>query len=162
VSYSSIETQLLALVRRLGVGAVFGEANSSRNDWGPMDTRGTDVVAVVQMADRSLYGPEVAASWAGAYGTQGDTAALHTVAVTVAAKRGPARGGDGAVYDRVEALAGDLVAHLIAYPTLDGLAGVEQAQITQVGRPGELLRGPDAKIGAYVGQRIIVQVLESL
>lgn len=162
MSYSGVEQQLLTIVRLLDGGNTFTEANSARNDWAPMDTKGTDVVAVIQMADRSLYGPEVQATWAGAYGTQGDTAALHTIAITVAAKRGTARGGDGVVYSRVEGLTDDLIAHLITYPTLDDLAGVEQAQITQVGRPGEMLKAEGAKAGAYVGQRIIVQVLESL
>lgn len=160
MSYQDIEAAVLAYVLAYNDGLVFSAENCRRNDWKVLDTKGSPLGCHIGMGGDSRYGSEVPTEFAGGYGSHGEEAALHQVALTLAYKRGTGKGGDALpVAELLEATDG-LLAYLRADRSLNDDQVVD-SQVTRVTRPVEL-RPKEMDIGTHVCQRITLQILESV
>lgn len=158
---SQVKTIALTLSSSAGT---LNASNCMVDDWTALDAPGTLIACVIQQADASRYGPEAATAWAGTYGEHGGEAALHTVSLTGAVKRGQGRGGDAAALATLHTLCDDLEILMRGEFDLAGLSGIIGAQVVSISRPGQLVRPPgqagQQPIGASVGKVITLQVLE--
>ncbi len=151
-------TALLTLVRAYNSGATFTTTNSSYGDWLVLDATGTEVSAVVEMADVSVSG-DIVQDGAVNYGTQGNYQEAHTLAVFVAYKRGVGASGDGALYSNLTTLVDALRAYLTTYPRLNNAGLVRYAHIVQTSTPFDVAPSqPNDAPSTHLAQRLIVKV----
>ena len=129
--YPTVEAAVLTLVRSYSGGAVYGVANSSRNDWSVRHGE-HDESAVIGMWQRSQFGRSL-----NGRAQQGKRQELHYPRISLLVAIGQAENGDGAAVTAVVNRAGSLVAYLNQYGRLGlgNAAGITRAEVVNMGIP---------------------------
>jgi hypothetical protein len=154
MSYQTIQTAVLTLVRAYNSGATFTTSTSSEDDWRVLDS-GDDVAAVVTQAGDTLEGYEL-----NGRGKSGARFAQHEVGVMVASAIRTDEDSEAiqTLYSTVEGLK----TYLRKYPLLNATAGVKHAQIVRTTRRRSIAPVTDETRSTHWMQMIVVQVVEEI
>lgn len=155
MSYQTIQTAVLTLVRAYNTGLTFTTATSAEDDWRVLDNSVGNVSAVVTQAGDSTE--DYLLNGRGAHGKR---YAQHEVGVMVAASIRTDNDADTlqTLYSTVEALK----AYLRKYPRLNNTAGVIHAQISRTTRRRPIAPVTDETRSTHWAQMIVVQVVEEM
>ncbi len=155
MSYQTIQTAVLALVRAYNSGATFTADTSAEDDWRVLDTSAGDVSAVVTQAgdtteDYLLNGR----------GQHGYRYAEHEVGILVASSIRTDNDADAlqTLYGTVEGLK----EWIRKYPRLNAATGVIHAQVTRTTRRRPIAPESDTTRSTHWAQMLVVQVVEEI
>lgn len=155
MSYQTIQTAVLTLVRAYDNGATFTAETSAEDDWHVLDTSAGDISAVVTQAGDTLESYEL-----NGRGKHGCRFAQHEVGIMVASaiRTDADAGAISALYATVQGLS----AYLRRYPLLNAAAGVKHAQIVRTTRRRPIAPTTDETRSTHWSQMIVVQVVEEV
>lgn len=153
MSYQSVQTAVLTLVRAYNSGLTFTTANSAEDDWRVLDNSVSNIAAVITQAGDTLEGYELDGR-----AKSGARFAQHEVGVFVASAIRTDNDAPAiqTLYSTVQALS----AHLRKYPQLNGV--VKHAQIVRTSRRRPVAPTTDETRSTHWAQMITVQVVEEI
>jgi hypothetical protein len=155
MSYQTIQTAVLTLVRAYNSGATFTADTSSEDNWNVIDNSVSNVSAVVTQAGDTIESYDL-----NGRGVHGKRYAQHEVGVLVASSIRTDNDADAlqTLYTTVEALK----TYLRKYPRLNNTTGVKHAQINRTTRRRPIAPETDTTRSTHWGQMIVVEVVEEL
>lgn len=154
MSYQTIQTAVLDLVRAYDNGATFTEHTSSEDDWRVLDS-GEDVAAVVTQAgdtteDYLLNGR----------GKSGARFAQHEVGIMVAASI--RTDNDAETLQTLYSTVQGLSAWLRKYPLLNAATGVKHAELVRTTRRRLIAPLSDETRATHWSQMLVIRVIEEI
>jgi hypothetical protein len=155
MSYQSVQTAVLTLVRSYDNGATFTVDTSSEDDWRVLDNSAGDVAAVVTQAGDTLESYEL-----NGRGKSGARFAQHEVGVLIAAaiRTDSDHEAIQTLYSTVEGVC----SWLRKYPLLNGSSGVKHAVPVRRTRRRLIAPESDPTRSTHWAQMVVIQVVEEL
>ncbi len=155
MSYQTIQTAVLALVRAYNDGATFTEVTSAEDDWRVLDTSAGDASAVITQAgdtteDYLLDGR----------GAHGKRFAAHEVGILIAASI--RTDNDASAIQTLYAAVEGVADYIRKYPLLNATAGVKHAVPIRRTRRRLIAPESDPTRSTHWAQMIVVQVVEEI
>jgi hypothetical protein len=151
MSYQTMTTALLTLVRAYSSGSVFHSENTSEDDWTVLGQ--ADIAAIVHMA-----GDTEEADFIDGRGSQGKRQVRHSIGITVAQPVGSEK--DATALDSLHVTCDSLSTYLRSYARLGGTTGVKRAEV--VARTRARLLGPRPDQGTHWYSTIVLRVWEEV
>lgn len=155
MSYATIQSAVLTLVRAYSSGSVFTTATSSEDDWRVLDNSVGNVAAVVTQAGDSVESYEM-----NGRGKHGARFAQHEVGVMVASAI--RTDNDAAAIATLYSTVEGLKTYLRKYPLLNATSGVKHAQIVRTTRRRPIAPVTDETRSTHWSQMIVLQVVEEI
>lgn len=155
MSYQTIQTAVLTLVRAYNAGATFTADTSAEDDWRVLDNSVGDVSAVVTQAGDTLEGYEL-----NGRGAHGKRYAQHEVGVMMASSI--RTDNDATAIQTLYSTVEGLKTYLRKYPRLNNTSGVKHAQIVRTTRRRPIAPVTDETRSTHWAQMIVVQVVEEI
>lgn len=155
MSYQSIQTAVLTLVRAYNSGATFTTDTSSEDDFRVLDNSVGDVAAVITQAGDSLESYEL-----NGRGAHGKRYAQHEVGIFIASAIRTDNDADAiqTLYSVVDGVA----SYLRRYPRLNNATGVKHAIPVRYTRRRLIAPVTDETRSTHWAQMITVQVVEEI